>query len=97
MLTVTLLSVLAVDPVLAQQNPVCADETETLVNMIEGFVQITTALGVMGLLVVWQGDSLMEMFTMSHKQQANFKEHKFKALKSAAVLVLLGPIFTLLG
>jgi hypothetical protein len=51
----------------------------------------------MGLLIVWQGDSLMEMFTMSQEQQAGFKQHKRKALKSATMLVLLGPLFTLLG
>lgn len=90
-------ALLAVDPVLAQENPICAEETETLVNMIEGFVQMTTGLGVMGLLVVWQGDSLMEMFTMGQDQQASFKRHKRKALKSATVLVLLGPLFTLMG
>jgi uncharacterized membrane protein len=94
--TVTAVSILAVDPAFAQ-NPVCAEESDTLVNMIEGFVQVTTGLGVMGLLVVWQADSLMEMFTMGQEQQAAFKRHKRKALKSATVLVLLGPIFTVMG
>ena len=91
------LALIAVDPVLAQENPICAEQSETLVDMIEGFVQLTTGLGVMGLLIVWQGDSLMEMFTMNQEQQAGFKQHKRKALKSATVLVLLGPLFTLLG
>lgn len=90
-------ALVAVDPVVAQENPICAEQSETLVNMIEGFVQLTTGLGVMGLLIVWQGDSLMEMFTMSQEQQAGFKQHKRKALKSATMLVLLGPLFTLLG
>jgi hypothetical protein len=90
------LTLVAVDPALAQ-NPVCAEESNTLVNMIEGFVQLTTGLGVMGLLIVWQADSLMEMFTMSLDQQTAFKRHKFKALKSATVLVLLGPLFTVMG
>ena len=94
--TVAVLTVLAVDPALAQ-NPVCAEESDTLVNMIEGFVQVTTGLGVMGLLVVWQADSLMEIFTMGQEQQAAFKTHKRRALKSAVVLVLLGPIFTVMG
>ena len=95
--TVAVLTVLAVDPALAQTNPVCQEGSETLVNMIEGFVQLTTGLGVMGLLSVWQADSLMEMFTMSRDQQTAFKRHKFKALKSATVLVLLGPLFTVMG
>jgi len=48
-------------------------------------------------LVVWQADSLMEMFTLGHEQQASLKRHKRSALKSAVVLVLLGPLFTLMG
>jgi hypothetical protein len=88
--------ILAVDPALAQ-NPVCEDESGTLVDMIEGFVQVTTGLGMMGLLVVWQADSLMEMFTLSQEQQAGLKRHKRSALKSAMVLVLLGPLFTVMG
>ncbi len=88
---------IAVQPALAADNPVCQEDSGTLVNMIEGFVQLTTGLGIMGLLVVWQADSLMEMFTLSHEQQANLKQHKRSALKSATVLVLLGPLFTLMG
>ena len=97
MATMVLLSVVTVEPALAQSNPVCSDDSGTLVDMIEGFVQLTTALGVMGLLVVWQADSLMEMFTLNHEQQASLKQHKRSALKSAVVLVLLGPLFTLMG
>ena len=88
---------IAVQPALAADNPVCQEDSGTLVNMIEGFVQLTTGLGIMGLLVVWQADSLMEMFTLSHERQANLKQHKRSALKSATVLVLLGPLFTLMG
>ena len=88
---------IAVQPALAADNPVCQEDSGTLVNMIEGFVQLTTGLGIMGLLVVWQADSLMEMFTLSREQQANLKQHKRSALKSATVLVLLGPLFTLMG
>lgn len=65
--------------------------------MIEGFVQITTGLGIMGLLVVWQAESLMEMFTFNPKKKTNFKRHKQSAMKSAGVLVLLGPLFTIAG
>ncbi len=77
-----------------ESNPVCEDDSGTLADMIEGFIQITTGLGIMGLLVVWQADSLMEMFTLSQEQKASLKRHKRSALKSAAILVLLGPVFT---
>lgn len=91
-------SLLAATPAAAQEtNPICQDDSGTLSNMIEGFVQLTTSLGIMGLVVVWQADSLMEMFTLSREQKAALKQHKRGALKSAGVLVLLGPLFTIAG
>ena len=89
-------TLVAAEPALAQ-NPVCEEQSDTLVNMIEGFVQLTTGLGVMGLLVVWQADSLVEMFTVGQEQQRSLKRHKRSALKSAVVLVALGPLFTVMG
>ena len=99
-LTTLLLTLFAAQPVVAQDttaNPVCQDDSGTLADMIEGFVQLTTGLGVMGLLVVWQSDSLMEIFTLNREQKASFKQHKRTALKSTATLVLLGPLFTVAG
>ncbi|MFP8958307.1 hypothetical protein ACLI4Y_16430 [Natrialbaceae archaeon A-CW3] len=95
-LTVTaLLSLVAVDPVLAQDSVVC--DAEALPGMISGFFQITTALGIMGLVVVWQADSLVEMFTMNVDQKRDLKQHKQTALKSAVILVVLGPLYTVAG
>nr|WP_276258962.1 hypothetical protein [Haloglomus sp. DT116] len=94
----------AVQPAAAQDNsgsgatnPICQDSSDTLAQMIEGFIQITTAIGLMGLLVVWQADSLMEMFTLSREQKAKIKEHKRGAMRSAGVLVVLGPLFSVAG
>jgi hypothetical protein len=94
-----LLGVVAAQPAAAQEttNPVCQDDSGTLASMIEGFLQLTTALGLMGLLVVWQGESIAEMFTFSRDQLAKIKQHKISALKSAVILVLLGPLFALAG
>lgn len=88
-------------PVAAQEststNPICQDSSGTLADVIEGFVQITTALGLMGLLVVWQIDSLAEMFTLGHEQKSTIKRHKHGAMKSAGTLVVLGPLFSVAG
>lgn len=65
--------------------------------MISGFFQITTAIGLMGLVVVWQADSLVEMFTMNLEQKKNLKMHKRAALKSAVILLVLGPLYTVAG
>ncbi|WP_435196386.1 hypothetical protein [Natronomonas sp. EA1] len=100
LLVCVLVTVLASSPAAAQSaaaNPVCQDDSSTLANMIEGFVQITTGLGLMGLLVVWQSDALMSMFTFGREQKARLKEHKRGATKSAVTLVVLGPLFTVAG
>jgi hypothetical protein len=75
-------------------NPVCRDDTDTLAQLLEGFVRITTGIGMIGLLVVWQADSLMQMFQLSRDQKARLKEHKRGAIRSAAVLLVLPPLFT---
>ncbi|MFP8890592.1 hypothetical protein ACLI4U_12555 [Natrialbaceae archaeon A-CW2] len=90
-----LLSLIAVDPVLAQDSVVC--DAEGLPDMISGFFQITTALGILGLVVVWQADSLAEMFTMNIEQKKSLKQHKRTAMKSAVILVILGPLYTVAG
>jgi hypothetical protein len=92
-------SLLAVQPALAAEsdNPVCNEQSGTLTDMIEGFVQLTTGLGIMGLLVIWQADELMEMFTLNREQKASLKAHKRGAMKSGVILTVLGPVFTLAG
>lgn len=93
-----LVGLVTAQPVAAQAaNPVCSGDSGTLPKMIEGFLQLTTSLGLMGLLVVWQADELAQMFTMKREQTRALKQHKYKAVKSAAVLVLLGPLFTIAG
>ena len=93
--SVVILSLIAVQPALAQDGVVC--DAEGLPSLISGFFQITTALGIVGVVVVWQADSLAEMFTMSPEQKKGFKRHKRTALKSAAILLILGPLYTVAG
>ncbi|QLD91280.1 hypothetical protein HWV07_17825 [Natronomonas salina] len=93
-----LVGIFTAQPVAAQaDNPVCSGESGVLPNMIEGIVQLTTTLGLMGLLVVWQIDELAQMFTVPADRVESLKRHKYQAAKSAAVLVLLGPTFTIAG
>ncbi|MFC7325880.1 hypothetical protein ACFQMF_15020 [Halorubrum rutilum] len=94
-LTIVLLSLFAVEPVAAQDNAVCS--ADNLPGMIEGFFQLTTALGIVGLAIVWQADSLIEMFTLSPDQKKGLKRHKRSAMKSAVILVVLGPLYTVAG
>ncbi|MCD2203910.1 hypothetical protein [Halobacterium sp. KA-6] len=94
-LTFVLLGLFAVEPVAAQDNAVCS--ADNLPSMIEGFFQLTTALGIVGLAIVWQADSLIEMFTLNPEQKKGLKRHKRSAMKSAVVLVVLGPLYTVAG
>ncbi|WP_221929849.1 hypothetical protein [Halorubrum cibi] len=96
--TIAALSLIAVEPALAQQtsqSAVCS--ADNLPGMIEGFFQLTTALGIVGLAVVWQADSLIEMFTLNPDQKKGLKQHKRSAMKSTVVLVILGPLYTVAG
>ncbi|WP_394348224.1 hypothetical protein [Halorubrum sp. SS7] len=90
-----ILTVVAVDPVAAQDSAVC--EAERLPEMISGFFQLTTAIGLMGLVVVWQADSLIELFTMRREQREGLKRHKRTALRSTVILLVLGPLYTVAG
>jgi len=91
---VVMLSLFAVQPVAAQSNAVCS--ADNLPSMIEGFFQLTTTLGIVGLAIVWQADSLIEMFTITRIRRG-LKRHKRSAMKSAVVLVVLGPLYTVAG
>lgn len=96
--TISALSIITVEPALAQeasQSAVCS--ADNLPEMIEGFFQLTTALGIVGLAVVWQADSLIEMFTLNPDQKKGLKQHKRSAMKSTVVLVILGPLYTVAG
>lgn len=94
-LTVVVLSLVAVEPALAQTNPIC--EAGGLSEIISGFFRLTTGIGLIGFIVVWQGDTLLEMFTVSPDHRERLKRHKRVALKSVVVLLVLGPLFTVAG
>ncbi|WEL28126.1 putative membrane protein (plasmid) [Haloferax volcanii] len=93
--TAILSIVLLAQPAAAQQGVICS--ADKLPGMIEGFFQISTTLGIIGLVIVWQADSLAEVFTMSHDQKKSLKRHKLAALKSALILAVLGPLYTVVG
>lgn len=78
-------------------NVVCQDDSGTLQDMISGFLQITVGIGIMGLLVVWQLDELLNMFTTNPEQKRRLKQHRTGAARSAFVLVALGPLAKVAG
>lgn len=101
-LIAVLLTLVIVQPAVAaesdsdsESNAVCS--ADRLPEMIEGFFQLTTGLGIVGLAIVWQADSLIEMFTLNPEQKKGIKRHKRSAMKSGTVLVALGPLYTVAG
>lgn len=94
-LSFTLLLCVAVEPALAADSGVCT--VQKLPTIIEGFFQLTTGVGIVGLAVVWQADSLVDIFTFNPEQKRALKQHKRSATKSATILVVLGPLYTVAG
>jgi len=92
---VVMLSLFAVQPVAAQSNAVCS--ADNLPSMIEGFFQLTTTLGIVGLAIVWQADSSSRCLRSLRIRRRGSKRHKRSAMKSAVVLVVLGPLYTVAG
>lgn len=100
---VTLVMVLGflafVDPVAAappsSTNPICS--AAKLPGIIEGFFQLTTAIGIMGLVLVWQVDTVIEMFRPAPEQREAVRRHKRTAAKSAGIVTVLGPLYTVAG
>jgi hypothetical protein len=70
---VLVLSLFAVEPAAAQTNAVYS--ADNLLSIMEGFFQLTAALGIVGLAVAWQADSLIEMFTVTLDQRKGLKRH----------------------
>jgi len=95
-LSLLVLSLLAVQPAMAQdQGAICS--AANLPSMIEGFFQMTTGLGIVGLAILWQADALIKMFTLDPDQKKILERHRRSATKSAGILVVLGPLYTVAG
>lgn len=91
-----LLALLAVDPVAAESPPpVCSADSGTLPSLIEGFIQLTTALGLLGLLAVWQADTITDRLVIGIEGQRRLTQQKLRTAKRSATLVILGTLLIL--
>ncbi|WP_435066088.1 hypothetical protein [Halobaculum sp. EA56] len=89
--------VVAVDPALAAESSNAICSTEKLPKAIEGFFELTTAFGFIGVIVVWQGSSLLEMLTLSPEQKKELRYRKRDAFRSLVVIFALGPVYSIAG
>lgn len=78
----------AAEPVVLQSE-LCNTNIPTYLT---GFLQITTVLGLVGAIAVWQADTLAEVLTMNPAQKRNLRSHKRSAAKAAVTLLLIGPV-----
>jgi hypothetical protein len=90
-----LFTLAAIEPVAAQESVVC--QAEKLPGFVEGFFRASTGIGVMGVVVIWQLNSAVEIFGMTPEQKKPLKQHKRAALKSGVMLAVLGPLYSVVG
>lgn len=65
-------------------------------SAIETLIQLMFALGIVGVFIVWQGSAIGSIVTMDRSQKRKLKQYRGSAVKSFAILLLIGPIFTVM-
>lgn len=65
-------------------------------SIVETFVRFTFGAGLLGAFVVWQGTALGNMLSLDRSQKRKLKKYRGSATKSFGVLVLIGPLFTVI-
>jgi hypothetical protein len=93
---VTLGTALASQPA-AAQSVVCQDASDTLPGLIEGALLLIVGVGLMAAVVVYFADTLMEMLAFGMERRQQIKQHKRTVYKSAALLVVGGPLLAVMG
>jgi hypothetical protein len=96
------LGLLAVGTVLfsqpaAAQSVICEDTSGTLPGLIEGALLLIVGVGIMAAVVVYFADTLMEMLAFGMDRRQQIKEHKRTVYRSAALLVVGGPLLAVMG
>jgi hypothetical protein len=81
----------------AAQSVVCQDTSGTLPGLIEGAILLIVGVGIMAAVVVYFADTLMEMLSFGMERRQQIKEHKRTVYKSAALLVVGGPLLAVMG
>lgn len=84
----------AADPVPLQSSSTDDICSTDIPSYLSTFMELTTILGLVGLVAVWQMDTLAELLTMNPRQKRNLKQHKRSSAKSGVVLLVLGPVFS---
>jgi hypothetical protein len=81
----------------AAQSVVCQDASNTLPGLIEGALILIVGVGLMAAVVVYFADTLMEMLAFGMERRQQIKQHKRTVYRSAALLVVGGPLLAVMG
>jgi undecaprenyl pyrophosphate phosphatase UppP len=79
------------------QSVICQDTSGTLPGLIEGAILLIVGVGVMTAVVVYFADTLLQMLTIDPPDRGLIKTHKRTVYKSTALLVIAGPLLTVMG
>jgi hypothetical protein len=79
------------------QSVVCQDTSGTLPGLIEGAILLIVGVGIMAAVVVYFADTLMEMLAFGMERRQQIKQHKRTVYRSAALLVVGGPLLAVMG
>jgi hypothetical protein len=84
-------------PVAAQTNTTAICQQSGLENAINGFLSLTTGVGLIGALGMYKFNVLVEILAMNPEQKKQLKRKKNDIKKGVILLVGSGPLFGLAG
>lgn len=65
-------------------------------SVVETFISLLFGIGLLGVFVVWQGSAIGNILSLDRNQKRRIKRYRGSATKSFAILVIIGPLFTIL-
>lgn len=74
-----------------------SDGMAELTRIVEGGIQLMFALGMMGAVVMYKADTVVEIVARGPEQRKQVKKHKQQIIGSSMVLILLGPFVEVAG
>ena len=73
------------------------DGMADMTRIVEGAIQLMWALGMMGAVVMYKADTVVEIVARGPEQRKQVKKHKQQIIGSSVVLILLGPFVEVAG
>ncbi|MFC5367165.1 hypothetical protein [Salinirubrum litoreum] len=81
----------------AAQSVICQDTSGTLPGLVEGAILLIVGVGIMAAVVMYFADTLMQMLVITGPRRESVDAHKRTVYRSAAMLVVAGPLLAVMG